>query len=332
MTNVLSLFDGISCGQIALNRVGIKYDNYFASEIDKYAITVTQHNYPNTIQLGSVVDVKGSELPQIDLLIGGSPCTDFSIAGSNIGMTTIEKMEVTTLAQYLQLKNDGFQFKGQSYLFWEYVRLLHEVKPKYFLLENVKMAKKWKDVISNALGVQPIEINSKLVSAQNRSRLYWTNIEITLPTPKNIIIADIIDINNHYYNKDGYIINIISKNIQSSTSIKMIGGISKSHSDVKFSQGNRIYSIYGKSPTLVANSGGTAGHGNIWISADITSKKIRKLTTIECERLQTIPNNYTNIISSNTQRHKMIGNGWTVDIIAHILKGIIEPYKRHDFF
>ena len=134
---VLSLFDGMSCGQIALNRAGISYGKYYASEIDKHAIKVTQHNYPNTIQLGDVTQLKGSDLPRIDLLIGGSPCQSFSNAG----------------------KGEGFD--GKSGLFWEYVRLLKEVKPTYFLLENVKMKKEWQDIISEALGVEPIEINSK---------------------------------------------------------------------------------------------------------------------------------------------------------------------------
>ena len=168
--NVLSLFDGLSCGQIALNKVGIKYDKYFASEIDKPAIKVTQHNYPNTIQIGDVTQVKGSDLPKIDLLIGGSPCQSFSNAG----------------------KGEGFD--GKSGLFWEYVRLLKEVKPTYFLLENVKMKKEWQVIISKELGVDPILINSNLVSAQNRERLYWTNIpNIEKPINKNIFIEDILD-------------------------------------------------------------------------------------------------------------------------------------------
>ena len=139
---VLSLFDGISCGQVALERAGIKVDNYFASEIDKYAIKVTQKNYPNTIQLGDVCNIKGNELPKIDLLIGGSPCQGFSFAGKQLNF------------------NDP-----RSELFFEFVRILKEVKPKYFLLENVKMKKEYQNVISKHLGVEPIEINSALVSA-----------------------------------------------------------------------------------------------------------------------------------------------------------------------
>jgi len=176
--NVLSLFDGISCGQIALNKVGIDVENYFASEIDKHAINVTQHNYPNTRQLGSVIDVDGYKLPKIDILIGGSPCQSFSFAGKRKGMSTKCETEILTLEHYLELKAEGYEFEGQSYLFWEYMRLLNEVKPKYFLLENVMMGEKWEKILSKAIGVKPIQINSALVSAQNRNRLYWTNIGI----------------------------------------------------------------------------------------------------------------------------------------------------------
>ena len=171
--NVLSLFDGISCGRQALERAGIKVDNYFASEIDKYAIQVTMANYPDTKQLGSVVNVDGHSLPKIDLLIGGSPCQSFSFAGKRKGMSTKDEQEILTLERYLELKSEGYEFEGQSYLFWEYMRLLNEVKPKYFLLENVMMGEKWEKVLSKAIGVKPIEINSALVSAQNRRRLYW---------------------------------------------------------------------------------------------------------------------------------------------------------------
>lgn len=163
--NILSLFDGMSCGQQALERAGIKVDKYFASEIDKYAIQVTMANYPETIQLGSVVNVDGYSLPKIDMLIGGSPCQSFSFAGKRKGMSTKDEQEILTLEHYLELKAEGFEFEGQSYLFWEYMRLLNEVKPKYFLLENVMMGEKWEKVLSKAIGVKPIMINSSLLSA-----------------------------------------------------------------------------------------------------------------------------------------------------------------------
>jgi len=174
--NVLSLFDGMSCGQIAINRLGIKYDKYYAAEIDKHSIAVTMANFPNTIQLGDVRNVKASDLPKIDLIMGGSPCQSFSFAGKRKGMSTKDEQEILTLEHYLDLKSQEYEFEGQSYLFWEYMRLLNELKPKYFLLENVVMVEKWERTLTRAIGVSPIKINSNLVSAQNRERLYWTNI------------------------------------------------------------------------------------------------------------------------------------------------------------
>jgi len=169
--NVLSLFDGMSCGQIALNRLGIKYDNYFASEIDKYAMKVTEANYPNTRQMGSVEFINGVNLPKIDLLFGGSPCQGFSFAGKQLNFSD-----------------------PRSKLFFEFVRILKETKPKYFLLENVKMKKESQNIITEYLGVEPIEINSNLVSAQNRRRLYWTNIPgVEQPKDKEIYLKDIIE-------------------------------------------------------------------------------------------------------------------------------------------
>lgn len=171
--NVLSLFDGCSGGQQALDRLDIKVDNYYASEIDKYAIQVTMANYPNTIQLGSVVDVDVTKLEKIDLLCGGSPCQSFSFAGKRKGMSTKDSIEILTLEHYLDLKSQNFEFEGQSYLFWEYMRILTDATPKYFLLENVMMGEKWEKVLSKAIGINALSINSALVSAQNRKRLYW---------------------------------------------------------------------------------------------------------------------------------------------------------------
>ena len=192
--NILSLFDGMSCGQIALNKAGIEYENYFASEIEKAPIQVTQHNFPNTIQLGDCRNVQSNNLPKIDLLIGGSPCQSFSFAGKMKGMSTKDEIEITTLEQYLKLKEEGFEFEGQSYLFWEFVRLYKELKPKYFLLENVRMKEHWKKVITETLWVEPILIDSKLVSAQDRKRLYWTNIpNIIQPNDKNLALKDVLE-------------------------------------------------------------------------------------------------------------------------------------------
>lgn len=357
--NVLSLFDGMSCGQQALERVGIKADNYFASEIDKYAIKVTMANYPNTIQLGSVVDVDGYSLPKIDLLIGGSPCQSFSFAGKRKGMSTKNNIEILTLEHYLQLKEQQYEFEGQSYLFWEYMRILKEVKPKYFLLENVVMAEKWERILSKAIGVNPILINSNLVSAQNRERLYWTNIGmkssglfgdmesiIEQPKDKVILLKDILQsevdlkycLKGKIFDKKEGAYNVTNqgKNINNL--------INKSHTlmarDYKgfgnqsmagvIVNENRIlggdfrrdecfrWRENGKSGTLVAQTreDGTAGQGLVNIYS-----KIRRLTPIECERLQTVRDNYTNYVS-DSQRYKMLGNGWTVDVIAHIFSYI----------
>jgi len=196
----------MSCGQQALERLGIKVDKYFASEIDKYAIQVTMANYPNTIQLGSVVNVDGYKLPKIDLLIGGSPCQSFSFAGKRKGMATKDEQEILTLEHYLELKEEGYEFEGQSYLFWEYMRLLNECKPTYFLLENVEMGEKWETVLKKAIGVQALHINSALVSAQNRKRIYFTNIGlkpsglfgdlesiIQQPKDRGILLRDVLE-------------------------------------------------------------------------------------------------------------------------------------------
>lgn len=218
---VLSLFDGMSCGQIALRDMGIIPEVYYASEIDKFAIAQTQLNFPETIQLGSVTELDATKLGHIDLLIGGSPCQSFSFAGKRVGMATTDKEEIYTLDRYLELKRGGFQFEGQSYLFWEYMRILNEVRQTnpdvLFLLENVEMGKKWEKVLSDAIGIQGVHINSALVSAQNRKRIYWTNIrtriqdmfgtpvsDIPLPKDRNIYLKDILldEVDEKYYVSD----------------------------------------------------------------------------------------------------------------------------------
>ena len=192
--NILSLFDGMSCGQLALNRANVHYDKYYASEIEKNSIKVTQHNFPNTIQLGDVSKVNGKDLDKIDLIMGGSPCQSFSFAGKMKGMATKDEKEILSLDSYLSLKEAGFEFEGESYLFWEYVRLLKETNPTYFLLENVMMKDYWKKVISDTLGVEPIMINSNLVSAQDRKRLYWTNIpNVGQPDDLGLHLRDIME-------------------------------------------------------------------------------------------------------------------------------------------
>ena len=308
--NVLSLFDGMSCGQIALDKLGIKVDKYFASEIDKYAMKVTMENYPNTIQLGSVEFVnKGMLNHEIDLLIGGSPCQGFSFAGKQL----------------------NFQDE-RSKLFFEFVRLKNELKPKYFLMENVKMKKEYQDVISGYLGCEPVIINSSLVSAQNRVRLYWTNIPSVIP-PKNkeIYLADIIengivDRNKSYcidanYAKGGNLNQYFKKSRRQLVFCGAMRGryiVAGKRQDGKMKTKGltkqRIEIRYdGKTNTIT-----TVQKDNYAVFIN----GFRKLSPIECERLQTVPDNYTNHVS-NSQRYKMLGNGWTVDVIEHIFKGII---------
>ena len=303
--NVLSLFDGMSCGQIALNRAGIMYENYFASEIDKNAIKVTQHNYPNTIQLGDIINIKSLDLPKIDLLIGGSPCQSFSFAGKMKGMSTKDEQEILSLEHYLELKEQGFEFEGQSYLFWEYVRLLKEVKPTYFFLENVMMKEHWKKVITETLGVEPIMINSNLVSAQDRKRLYWTNIpNVTQPDDKKLFLKDIMeDVVDEKYN--------ITERFY-----KKVGGTLA----YKKARGN-CRTPDRKSKTLTTSGHGISNSGSTNIK--ISDAFLRIPTPTECERLQTVPDSYTKVEGlRDSHRNFMLGNGWTVDVIAHIFKGL----------
>lgn len=449
--NVLSLFDGMSCGQQALERAEITVDNYFASEIDKYAIQVTMANYPDTKQLGSVVNVNGANLPKIDLLIGGSPCQSFSFAGKRKGMSTKCETEILTLHHYLELKADGYQFEGQSYLFWEFMRLLNECKPKYFLLENVEMGEKWEKVLSKAIGVNGVHINSALLSAQNRKRIYWTNIGmipgglfgdlvsiIEKPKDKGILLKDVLEceVGEKYFLSE----KAITKCLKSTANADMlttenkeksgclIAGYYKTPFDGTYIRDKQFTGLdlnaksrtirNGRSATatdkhnwdlIVHNTmprssttgkGGT-GHlsrndgktycldtgntnaveivamrgrgekGNIEQQLETNGKnksnslttvqkdnlvsimlgrseswgapekedgkhftlckgqahgikynnQIRRLTPLECERLQTVKDNYTNHVS-DSQRYKMLGNGWTVDVIAHIFKYI----------
>lgn len=502
---VLSLFDGMSCGQIALNRAGISYGKYYASEIDRHAIKVTQHNYPDTIQLGSVVDIDVSQLEPIDLLIGGSPCQSFSFAGKRNGMTTTCNEEIYTLEKYLELKNGGFKFEGESYLFWEYMRILTDIR-KYnpnvlFILENVEMGNKWERVLSEAIGIYGVHINSALVSAQNRKRIYWTNIrtredglfgelhsDIPQPEDRGILLKDILetDVSDKYRLSEKAVAKTLRRNwskpqfeplktgailpknnsgqlsIDSGTTLigcikfgrtdegkalrkesmakgkdhtpfqaKQITGIdfekmntitaatTKDNLVMQINpslesggkqpyQQNRIYDTDGIAPALCANKAdliileaASKGYaeiepGECFDAENINSKtsrgrkmkdksnclmaketdfmlyegsltadqlakfnpdvdvskhnaltqavgrggssseymdsvskvsslssRIRRLTPIECERLQTVKDNYTSCVS-DSQRYKMLGNGWTVDVIAHIfsfLKG-----------
>jgi len=400
--NILSLFDGMSCGRLALDRLGIKVDKYYASEIDKYAIQVASANYPDTIQIGDVCDVKGEDYPNIDLILAGSPCQGFSFAGH-------------------QLAFDD----PRSALFFEFVRVLKEVNPKYFLLENVKMKKEFLDIISDQVGVEPILINSSLLSAQNRQRYYWTNIPgVEQPEDRGLVLKDILETEadeqptkdpernrRHHKTPEQKSLTMTATMYKGAGNNGMtlvplgkpqrVGTANiKGHDSIK-----RVYSQEGKSPTLTTMQGGhrqpkvaiekniavdeekkqltireatkkgytVIEDGDCFDATHINSKtrrgrnmkhksnaltagnydyrrfKIRnksktvrsggrgsydrhewdsvdemhwrKLTPLECERLQTVPDNYTNHVS-NTQRYKMLGNGWTVEVIAHILRNM----------
>lgn len=329
---VLSLFDGISCGLLALNKCGIKVDMYFASEIEPNAIKVAQKNNPLIIEIGDISKIsykdgilytpkKHYTVGHIDLICGGSPCTNFSSIGYANGMSSGDT-EILSLEQYLDLKAQNVVFDGQSYLFWEYCRLLNEVKPDFFLLENVVMAKKWENVITNSLGVQPIKINSSLLSAQNRPRLYWTNISgIELPEDKNIILDDIL-CNNADTKDISYCLTVqrcfpklISKygyiperfNAYNAAELKdkactlsrgsMITSSCATLLFVKVANGiHKVVNgiLDGKYKTLL-----TDGNYNI-----------RKLNLTEIERLQNLPDGYTYLPNiSEQKRTEMIGNG-----------------------
>jgi len=295
--NVLSLFDGISCGQVAINRTKLEIDNYYASEICPDAITVTQERYPYTIQLGNVEHVMANLIDKpIDLLIGGSPCQGFSMAGKRLNF------------------NDP-----RSKLFFEFVRLLEEIEPTYFLLENVKMNKESRDIITNILGVEPIEINSSLVSAQNRIRYYWTNIpDVEQPKDKGILLRDIIDLDAKRKWVD-------TENIQSYRMGKnyiQYDLTGKSYN----SQDQRGYFLNGKHgtvPSHAAKSKVKFAQLDGWTGKNHPFH-IGMLSAKEVERLQTLPDDYTKVDGlSDSNRMSLIGNGWTVDVIAHILSCLV---------
>lgn len=283
---VLSLFDGMSCGQIALNRIGIKSETYYASELDKYAIKVTQANYPDTVQLGDVTRWREWDIDwaSIDLLIGGSPCQGFSFAGK-------------------QLAFDD----PRSKLFFVYVDILNHIKSVNpdikFMLENVKMKKEYLDIISEHLGVEPVFINSALVSAQNRQRYYWCNWEVTQPEDKGIVIADIIDLLPP--SRSPKWIKISRKSISGLIQIGYYGANS---------QGQRLYSSKGKHPSLNAVTSGGA------VLPFIEHEYfIGKASVDMASRLQTVPCGYFDGFSHGGAI-KCLGNGWTVDVVAHIFR------------
>lgn len=295
--NVLSLFDGISCGQVALERAGIKVNNYFASEIDKHAIKVTQSNYPNTKQVGDVTKVKGADFPKIDLLVGGSPCQGFSFSGK-------------------QLNFDD----PRSKLFFEFVRLIEEVKPKYWLLENVVMKQEYQDVISQHLGVEPVKLNSALTSAQNRVRLYWANFDITDPTDQGIKLEDILEdtemigpsaIRGRRLNKAtilGRRLDERGKRQDYDKNVPITQCL-----EVRASNREKSNCLTTVAKDTVLTTMEVGRH------PDAFNRKLpfRNYTKIERCRLMNLPDNYCDEISDN-QTVKATGNGWEVGMITHI--------------
>ena len=291
--NVLSLFDGISVGQLALRNIGIIPDNYYASEIDKNAIAVTQKHFPNTIQIGDVQSINPDDLLKIDILFGGFPCQDFSMAGKQAGLS------------------------GQrGGLFFELLRVFRAVKPKYFLFENVVMQPEILRYISSEIGIEPVLIDSSKFSAQHRKRFYWTNINFSKTYPNsNETVRDILEHSN--LDQCRVFSNPDFKTPKAHFPTKKIATIGNY-------QGDRIFSLDGKSCTLIAAGGGKCGQTGLY-AFNIQDNIIhsRKLTPIEAERLQTLPDNYTEGFS-NTARFHMIGNSWTVRVIEHILSGILS--------
>lgn len=399
---VVSLFDGMSCGRQALERAGVLVGEYYASEIDRYAIEVTMANFGDTRQLGSVTGVDGRGLGRVDLLIGGSPCQSFSFAGKRKGMSTKCEEEILSLERYLELKGEGYEFEGQSYLFWEYMRVLgelREVNPGVkFLLENVMMGEKWQRVLSRAIGINPIEINSALVSAQNRRRLYWTNIgveedglfgdlvcKIQPPKDRGILLRDVLEgeVDEKYYLSEKMLKGMVNhtnrmKEKGYGFEFKPTEGEGKGKV-LTTRNGNRPddnYIVHNMMPRSGDPSKGGTGHlsrndgktycldtGNTnaveivamrgrgekgeieqKLESNGTDKsnslttvqkdnlvsnkaRIRRLTPLECMRLQTVADDYKMPVS-DTQKYKMLGNGWTVDVVAHIFSHLPKEWFR----
>ena len=381
--NVLSLFDGMSCGQLALERANVSVDNYFACEIDKYAMQIANKNFPNTIQLGDVSEVIVPNIvdqEDIDLLMGGSPCQGFSFAGE-------------------QLAFDD----PRSKLFFEFIRIMNELKPKYVLLENVRMKKQFEDVITEHMGFPPQLINSSKVSAQNRWRNYWFGvrmngkyyaIEIPPMEDKGLVLKDILQTDHdeppvpinernarHHKNPNQKALCTTAtmykgagNNGMTLVDRLMPVGEAEEYAHYNYRATKEVYHMDGKAPTLLTMQGGNrepkvatySPKGGRIVNRRLDDNGVRKdyqmdlplepqvevrsddktnclttvqkdnvvvegmtwrkLTPVECERLQTLPDNYTEGVSK-TQRYKMIGNGWTVDVIAHILGEVLLPKR-----
>jgi len=302
--NVISIFDGMSGGQIALKEVGIDFKNYFASEIEPSSIKITKYNFPNTIHIGDVRNISYKNgilktdngeynIGKVGLLIGGSPCQNFSFIGNKKGMTTKEGIEITTLEQYLKLKEEGFEFQGQSYLFWEYIRLKKEINPTNFFLENIKMSKKWKDIFSNIVGLEPIFINSSLVSFASRPRYYWTDI-----VPQDFNVED-----KGLKLKDNLDNNLPFREVIP-TFYKKWGDKQRIDKGVNWVGNEKLNCLTTK-----------LCHTNQYLFNEDYSK-MRMLSIDEARRAQTIPDWYDYSVISKTDFEKCVGNGWTIDVIV----------------
>lgn len=342
---ILSLFDGIACGRIALEKANIDIEAYYASEIEQSVISIAKANYPDIIEIGDVKKISYKDgvlytengnyfVGHIDLLIGGSPCTDFSSIGYAKGMKS-GKIEILSLKQYLELKTKNVKFEGQSYLFWEYIRLLNEIKPDYYLLENVVMSKKWQKIIDNSLSITPLKINSSLVSAQNRVRLYWTNIKnIVIPNDKNINLDNILDKNaskddvSHCQTVQKAFPKLISKYGYIPKKFNAYNSSKIDNKACTLSRGSMVTSscatlIFVKHQDGIHHIKNNLLNGIYPINLKDGNYNLRKLNILEMERLQTIPDNYTKINNISLQKKSAaIGNGWTIDVISHILSFI----------
>lgn len=311
---VLSLFDGISCGRLAFERAGIPVEKYYASEIDKNAVQIAQKNYPDTVQIGDVNNIDFEEyIGKVDMIIGGSPCQDLSIG-----------------------KADREGLNGaRSGLFYKYAEALEVIRPRWFLLENVAtMRDADKNIITETLkeiypDTECIMINSALLSAQSRRRYYWTNWKVEQPEDKGILLKDILEKEGECSEKKAYALTTRyagysfphdfkgrkKSGVFTPVRIGQLAGVGSG-------QANRIYSVEGKSVCLQANAGGGGGKTGLYkIDLPDGNYTVRKLTPVECERLQNLPDNYTEGISA-VQRYKAIGNGWTVDVIAWIFSSL----------
>lgn len=328
--NVLSLFDGMGSGWIALKELGMSVGKGYSSEIDKFAIRQVKMNFPDVEHLGDIRYIEGASLGHIDLIMGGSACQNLSFAGNRAGLSTKEGVEVLSLEQYMELKASGFEFEGQSYLFWEYVRLLHEIREVnpnvYFLVENVEMGQKWENVFDTVLGLKGVHINSALVSAQNRRRIYWSNIrtcerglfgdlytDIPQPEDRHIYLHDVLeeDVDEKYYLSEKMLAWLNKHSNKMGMSIKAVTGDDKSH----------CLTVSGLKMSLATD-----------YVCNSDSGRLRVFTPIEYARLQTVPDWYSWEGTSATQIRRMCGNGWTIEVIKHILSYLKEKIMIEEEF